>query len=249
MADRPSQTNNKLPTNPEADQQQERGPFKERLLNFYRKSMPYVHINLAWFVLSLPILSFFPALGGLYYAVEALDREEHAEWRTVWGGFKKYGWLSLKWGLVVLTIDIILGLITWFFFSIGQTWGTFAGIATIIILTIWLAINQFSYPLLMKQKDKSIFVAIRNGYVVVLRQPLTAIKLLLLTLLISIVSTLIPPLWILISMALIIHLREMTTQSAVDRIKKVDARRDAIKEHREGLTPNHEENKLKGKEE
>jgi uncharacterized membrane protein YesL len=182
----------------------------------------------------LPVITYFSAIGGLYYAIENLGQEKDAGWHTVWEGFKKYGWLSLRLGLIILMVDALFGSMIWFFFSIDQSWGAYAGSAAILALIIWLAMVQFSFPLLFIQQKKSVHVAIRNGYVILLRQPLAAIKLLSLTAFIAIISTLIPPLWIIISMALIARLREKTTQSAVSRIREADAKRDAIQTHREG---------------
>jgi len=75
--------------------------LKERFMDFYYDAIPYFTLNLAWFVMSLPVVTFFPALGGLYTAVIELNQEGRADWSSVWEGFKRYWWLSLRWGFLV----------------------------------------------------------------------------------------------------------------------------------------------------
>jgi uncharacterized membrane protein YesL len=82
--------------------------------------------------------------------------------------------------------------------------------------------NQFSFPLLLLQKEKKIFLAIRNGYVIVVRQPWVALKTTLLCLLIAFISILIPPLWFFIAMALIAHLQTRAVLRAVEKIRSQD---------------------------
>jgi uncharacterized membrane protein YesL len=110
----------------------------------------------------------------------------------------------------------------------------------IVFSIFWIAIHQFSFPLLLMQDEKKIFLAIRNGYVVVMRQPLATLKVMLLGLVISVVSTLLPPLWIFVSMALIVQLRIRTVLKAVKRIKEKDADRDVVKAHHQGDHNNQE---------
>jgi uncharacterized membrane protein YesL len=208
--------------------------FKEGLVDFYYNAVPFFNANLAWAVMSLPLVTFFPALGGLYAASLELAQGNVADWGTVWSGFKEHGWLSLRWGLLVLFGDIILLANIWFYFNIDQGWAIFALVACIFLLIFWMAVNQFSFPLLLLQEEKKIFLAIRNGYVVVMRRPLAAVKVMLLNLLITGVSILLPPLWIFISMSLICTLQSREVLKAVDKIRQKDARRDAIQAHREG---------------
>lgn len=222
-----------FPESTSAEEQKSR-TLKERLMDFYYDAIPYFTLNLAWFVMSLPVVTLFPALGGLYYAVMDLNQEGRAEWGTVWEGVKEHWWLSLRWGFLVLVVDIVLAANIWFYLNLEQDWALFALMATIIIFVLWIAVNQFSFPILLLQDEKKLFLAIRNSYVVVMRQPLAALKVMLLSLLISVVSTLLPPLWIFIAMALITNIRTRTTLKAVKKIKQKDADRDTAEAHSRG---------------
>lgn len=208
---------------------------KGKFMRFYYNAVPYFTLNVAWFVMSLPVVTIFPALGGLYYAVLQMNQEHGADWGTVWEGLKKHWWLSVRWGLLVVGVDALLAVNIWFYYNLTQDWAVFALTATVVLLIIWLAINQFSFPLLLLQDEKKIFTAIRNGYVVVMRQPLAALKVMGLNLLIAVVSILLPPLWVFISMAAIVSIRTRTVIQAVEKIRAIDADRDAAKANRESV--------------
>lgn len=205
---------------PEPAETQQPRSAKDRFLKFYYNAVPFFTLNLAWFVMSLPILTIFPALGGLYHAVLAENQGPSADWRTVWEGFKQHWWLSVRWGLLVVGVDALLAVNIWFYFNQTASWAVFVMMAVIVLLFFWIAINQFSFPLIMLQDEKNLGLALRNGTVLVMRQPLQALKVMALTLLIVIVSTVLPPLWIFISMALIVNLR---TRAAINAVQRINA--------------------------
>jgi len=191
-------------------------------------------LNLAWFFLSLPVITLFPALGGLYHAVWAYQHDEPSDWRSVWEGFRKHWFFSLQWGLLILLGYLVSFGSIWFFREGTQDWHPYAVAAGVVFAIIWAAINQFSFPLLLLQKEKNVLIAIRNGYVVLVRRPLEALKVLLVTLVISAVSTAVPPLWILVGMALIVQIQTRSVLDSVEKIRAADRDRDTAQTHRHG---------------
>lgn len=216
--------------------------FKDRFMDFYYDAIPLFTINLVWFLLSLPVVTIFPATGGLYYAVLELERENTADWGTVWVGMKKHWWLSLRWGLLVLFGYIFMTANIWFYLNLDQGWSIFPLTVALVVLILWSAVIQFSFPLLLLQNEKKIFLALRNAYVIVMRKPLSALKVLLISFLTTIISILLLPLWMFVSMAVIIRLQTKTVLKAVDEIKQQDVEREAVIAHREGSdTPEDQE--------
>jgi uncharacterized membrane protein YesL len=213
---------------------QEPKGMKDRLMDIYYDSIPLFNLNVAWFLLCLPIITFLPATGGLYQAVLNYNRKEPAKWQTLWKGVKKNWAYSLKWGGVVLLGSLILAVNIWFSLNIEASWSLFTLFFGLIIAIIWVTINQFSLPLLLLQEEKKVFLAIRNAYVIFVRRPWDAIKVTLLSLLITIVSVLIPPLWFFISMALIAHLQTRTVLLAIEKTRAQDAERDAANAQPDG---------------
>jgi len=127
--------------------------------------------------------------------------------------------MSLKWGVLVLFGYAFLIVNIWFYLNLDQGWSIFALPILGVILIFWSAINQFSFPLLLLQKEKKIFLALRNSSVIVIQKPLSALWVLLLTTLITIVSILLPPLWIFISMAFIVRLQTKAVLKAMDQFQ------------------------------
>jgi len=206
---------------------------KDRLGELLTKASPLVKINFSWFLLSLPVVTIFPALGGLYHAILSFNQQETPGSDSAWDGFKNFWWLSLQWGLTVLLVIAALGSALWFFNTLNQSWATYASATAGALLFLWTAINQFSLPLLFMQEEKRVGVAIRNGYVVAVRRPLIALKTLLLTIIIAALGTLLAPSWVLITMALIAHIQTRTALKAVATIRSQDADSDAADAHRE----------------
>ncbi len=196
--------------------------LKEKFNTFYYNAVPYFTLNLVWCALSLPVVTILPALGGLYYAVLQMSQEGSADGGTVWEGFKKHWRLSLRWGVLVYGVAAVLILNIWFYLNLDQSWAIFALFGAVVFLILWIAVNQFSFPLLLLQEEKKIFLAIRNGFIVVMRKPLAALKVMALSLLISAVSIVLPPLWIFISMAWIVNIRIRTAIKVIKTLQMPD---------------------------
>lgn len=198
---------------------------------FYDDALALIHLNLTWFVMSLPVITLVPALGSVYATLIKPSQNKSTDWHRLWDGVKQYWAISIVWAVVVSLGYVLLAAGLWFF----QTWdGGFAGLATIIIIAagmLWTAINQFSLPILLLQEERKVILAIRNGFVICLRQPLTALKVTLTTLFIAAVSILLPPLWVFISVALIAQIQTHAMLDAIKKIRRKDAARDAIAAH------------------
>lgn len=179
------------------------------------------------------MITLVPALGGLYTAIMEREQDEPVDWQRTWRGFKRFWAITLYWGAIVSLGFVALGVSLWFFQGMDGTLAVIATMLTIVAIIVWTAINQFSLPLLLLQEQRSVMLAIRNGYVICLRQPLTALKVTVTNLLITAVSILLPPLWIFISVALIAQNQTHAMRAAVKEIRRKDAARDAIKAHRE----------------
>jgi len=139
-------------------------------------------------------------------------------------------------GAIILIVDILFALNIWFSLNIDAVWSLYTLLVGLVMFVIWFAISQFCFPLFLMQEEKKILLAIRNAYVIVFRCPVDALKVIALTLLITIVSIFIPPLWFFISMSLIAHLQTRAALKAVEKIQTQDADRDAADAHREGTS-------------
>jgi uncharacterized membrane protein YesL len=229
--------NNIEPIFPETGFEEAQKPksFKDRLWDEYYNAIPLFNVNIAWFLSSLPMVTILPALGGLYHATLNFNKDKNANWNIFWEGIKKYWLLSLKWGAVVLFGNLFLALNIWFSLNIEAAWSIYTLLVGLMISFIWITINQFSFPILLIQEEKKVLLAIRNSYVIFVRRPWDALKVIGLNLLITVVSIALPPLWIFISMALIAHIQTRTALKAVAAIQSQDSCSDSANDHRERL--------------
>jgi uncharacterized membrane protein YesL len=195
-------------------------------------ALPLFNVNLAFIVISLPLVTILPALGGLYAAMLKMDRDGGAHWGTVWAGFKQHGWLSIKWGLLVTVGYGVLGVNIWLFHNSAQVWGGVALVIAVSATLLWGIINQFSLPILLLQGDKNVLLAIRTGFLIATRRPLAALGITLISLLIMLFSILLPPLLIFISVAVITYIQTQWVLNSITMIKAADHRRATPKAHR-----------------
>lgn len=79
-----------------------RTEFRYRLLDVYILVLSLMPLNIAWTLLSLPLVTAFPALLGLVYATNRLAHDQHVTWRTVLEGSRRYFWVGWRWGIICL---------------------------------------------------------------------------------------------------------------------------------------------------
>ncbi len=147
------------------------------LRDLYDEMLVLVLVNLLWFILSLPVITLPPALMGMIYVTNRVARGESIRAGMFLDGFRRYflaGWLF------ALTNLVAGGFIV---FSI-QFYGRFEGTLTsmvrllwLYILVAWILVQLYALPLLVEQKEPRVSLALRNGTLLVARNPVFAILL------------------------------------------------------------------------
>ena len=129
-------------------------------------------VSLAFILLSLTVLGFAPALFGVFH--QALDlthgiRTSIAGW---WEGVKMYLKDSLLWGLLNLTALAIFAFTLWFYAN-----SSFGFAPYLVILISFLALGWFVWQFIslacyFLQAERSLKLAWKNGFAVLLSKPL-----------------------------------------------------------------------------
>ena len=196
--------------------------FKEALVDYWDALIPLVGLNIIWFLLTALIITAFPALGGLYYVTNRVAHGEMADTRTFFEGFKSQFWTSYKWGFLNLIAYFLLTLNIWFY-------GQFEGFGFVILQSLFFSatviltsIQIYTYPFLLEQEVPSIKTALRNSFAAFVHFMGRSFGLLLLILLISVISVLFPPLWILVAMSLIVYLSNWQTLVSIQKLKQIE---------------------------
>lgn len=148
------------------------GTFQDILLGAYYDLISLILVNIIWFLLTLPVVTAIPALGGLYYATNRLAHQTPADWRIFLEGFRAHFWLSWRWGLMNVAGFGILGSSLWFYSQVEAGWAVWAHALMIGLLLWWFMIQVLTYPFLLEQTDRRLPVALRNSLVMLVRRPL-----------------------------------------------------------------------------
>jgi len=129
-------------------------------------------VSLAFILLSLTVLGFAPALFGVFH--QALDlthgiRTSIAGW---WEGVKMYLKDSLLWGLLNLTALAIFAFTLWFYANSSFGFAPYLVILISVLALGWFVWQFISLACYFLQAERSLKLAWKNGFAVLLSKPL-----------------------------------------------------------------------------
>ena len=129
-------------------------------------------VSLAFILLSLTVLGFAPALFGVFH--QALDlthgiRTSIAGW---WEGVKMYLKDSLLWGLLNLTALAIFAFTLWFYANSSFGFAPYLVILISVLALGWFVWQFNSLACYFLQAERSLKLAWKNGFAVLLSKPL-----------------------------------------------------------------------------
>jgi uncharacterized membrane protein YesL len=215
--------------------------FWEALKAFWDELFLLMLMNIVTILLLVPVVTFPPALVGLWNAANLVAKGRAIGWSDYFGAFRRYFWKS--WGLALLNLLVgIIVLTNVFFyapanvpFEISPTVSFWIQALFLGVAFVWLAIQLYPMALLLEQEDQRLRVALRNAAVLFVVNLGFTVVLGLLLLLVTAISTVFPPLWLLITLALfgvvcnkaVLHLlgpyREQARAEAAGEVASSDA--------------------------
>lgn len=196
------------------------GTFQDILLGAYYDLISLILVNIIWFLLTLPVVTAIPALGGLYYATNRLAHQTPADWRTFLEGFRAHFWLSWRWGLMNVASFGILGSSLWFYSQVEAAWAGWVRTLMIGLLLWWFIIQVLTYPFLLEQTDRRLPVALRNSLVMLVRRPLfTVLTGTSIGVLILLSVYLMRPAWIFLTGSLCAYLANRAVISTISKMQ------------------------------
>ena len=153
-----------------------------------------VLVALVAVLLSLTVVLYPMAIFGV--TEQALDLSHGIRTGIIgfWNGFKTYWRKSLPWGLLNLLVVALLGFNVWFYRSISNLLGLILMVLMSGLLVFWLILQFYSISCFFLQEEKTLKIAWKNGLAVILLQPVYAlvIAIVMLILLGLSVTTFIP---------------------------------------------------------
>ena len=152
-------------------------------------------MNIVTVLLILPVITFPPALTGLWNVGNLLAHGKAARWTDYFEGFRRYFWKA--WGLALLNILVAVILYVNFRFytpgivpfEIGEPLSAWIRGFFVATGLLWLILQMYPMAMLLEQKDQRLRVALRNSAVLFITDPGFTILLALLLVLIAVAST------------------------------------------------------------
>ena len=180
--------------------------FKEALIGIWEALFPLVGLNLIWVILTILVIPAMPAYAGLNFAINMIAKGEPVGTREFFEGFKKFFWISWKYGVLNLTIYAVA------YFNI-RFYANYEGFGFVLLqyffvflTSLWSMLQIYVFPLLLEQDKPSILQGLRNSGVIFLKFPARSLALCALTSGIVVLSIFVPPLIVLLSGSFLVYL-------------------------------------------
>jgi len=167
--------------------------------------------NIFWVLLILPIITIPAAFAGLNYFISQLVSNEPATRKIFFEGVKKYFRASYTWFLfnaiiiVLLLFNIDLGIknsqLLWLKSLSGIYW---------VILAVWMLLQIYTFPLLIRQDKPKLMLALRNSAILWFKHTAFSFLLSVVIILLIGVSLYLYPLWFVITGSLIAYLANLS---------------------------------------
>jgi uncharacterized membrane protein YesL len=177
--------------------------FRQAINEFERYGWLYVFANLISALLSLLIITAPAAYAALSRLSHTAQTEATATYSDFWGGFRDHFWRGLVVGVANL---IIIGILwsnfttygnrsDWSFIVLRAIW--------IAILTLWLGMQFYLWPLLDEMEQPNLSSGFRNAIVMFLSNPLFTFSLIIMVGIVAIISAALVIPWLLFTSSLI----------------------------------------------
>lgn len=183
--------------------------FWGALRDFWDGLFHLMLMNVVTVLLAIPVVTFPPALAGLWCVGNQVAQGRIVDWSDYFGAFRRYFWKA--WGLALL--NALAAAVTFanlrFYtpgiapFDIGPTLSFGLRAFWVNLALLWLLLQIYSFALLLEQEDQRLRVALRNAAVLFATNPgFTIVLAVLLLILAAVASLVFPPVWFLILLAL-----------------------------------------------
>lgn len=128
--------------------------------------------NILWILCVVLIIPGPPATLALFYYANRIAQGEVTDLNDFWRALRRYWWAGWRWGLVNLAL---IGFLIGDFYLTGDlsqsSFAQFAQGFYLAALAGWLGLQFFALPFLFEQEKPSVRQALRNGAVLIGKNP------------------------------------------------------------------------------
>jgi uncharacterized membrane protein YesL len=158
-------------------------------------------LNLAWFLLQLPIVTAPAATAAMYVVAKKVVEKDYLELRSILPDLQRMFFPGITWGFANMLVIgvIVINFITYQDAS-GWTWGILRIVWGLVVL-LWLGANLFYWPFWLAQTDRRLVTTYRNSFILLLKKPGLTLPLLAISITLAVVGTIliVPLVMVLIS--------------------------------------------------
>lgn len=169
--------------------------------HFNLRGYLYIWANIAFFVLSLPLVTMPAAWAALVRLSHLSQTSPSTDLHDFWAAFKE----NLGRGLIIAILSALILLINVSnLYSYREATGILAWLmrgvwfATILI---WFSLQLYLWVLLYEMEKPNLWIAFRNAFIMLLRHPFFTLGLWLGMLILAIVSSFLPVAWLLLTVS------------------------------------------------
>lgn len=159
----------------------------------------YIWANLAWILLSLPLVTAPAAWAGLVRLSYHAQSSPSAEFEQFWLGFREH----LKRGVALALINAVVIIVNvtnlLAYRNAAGLQADFVRLVWILALVVWGTLQFYAFPLYYAMEKPSLMGAFRNAAVMILLNPLFTLAVLIVTILLIAISTILPAAWLLLT--------------------------------------------------
>lgn len=146
--------------------------LQRSLADFWYQWVVIIVVNTLWLVCCITVVLAAPATFGMYYVTNELANGRGATSSDIFAGLKRYFRVSWGWGI----LNVIAAVLVWanlnFYGQIEETWSLLILGFTLVLVTLWIAVQLLAPAYIMEQEEKKVLVAMRNALFTLLATPL-----------------------------------------------------------------------------
>jgi uncharacterized membrane protein YesL len=164
-------------------------------------------MNIVTVLLIIPVVTFPPALAGLWNAANIVAQGRTIHWSDYFVGFRRYFWKAWLLALLNILVVVIVTTNTWFYspdvapFEISPRLSAWIDAFFVVVGFLWTALQMYVWAVLLEQEDQRLRLALRNAVILFIANPGFTIVLLVLLVAVAVVSWLVVLPWLLITLA------------------------------------------------
>ncbi len=188
------------------------------LLNAYDGAFTIILSNLFFSIMLVPIVTIPLAIAGLFYTNFQLAAGKSVDWKTFFEGIKHHWWTGIRWTVVNGIVLFSLTFYVTMFIDQQELWTAALTGLSLGLMAIWILIQCFSFPMMLKQEKPAYFTAVRNSLIFIVRWPGFSFAFLLPIIVLAVITLIFPPIFIFLSAGLIAFLGSYAVNYKLEEI-------------------------------